>query len=168
MKILIIGSLDMSVSEMINEAIIAKGMKKKEVAYKMGWTPQNFTNRLRLNTIDAEEWIKLAKILGYEVQMVDMESGRALKQRRPSSGPRVMQMIDGIKYDTEKADSICRSPKLYGGWFELFKDIQTGNFYTVAYLETGKSACMALISAEDAKRFYEDCGGENADEIFHS
>lgn len=152
----------MSVSEMIKQAIAAKGMRKKDVAAQMGWSPQNLTNRLKLNTIDAEEWIKLAKILGYEVQMVDIESGKALKPRKPSSSPRVVQMMEGYTYDTEKADSICRSPKLYGGWFELFKDIPTGKFYTVAYFETGKSACMALISEEDAKKFFEDCKGEDA------
>lgn len=158
-EILIIGSKDMTVGEMLKQAFIAKGMRKKDVAAKMGWSPQNLTNRLKLNTIDAEEWIKLSKILGYEVQMVDMESGQTLKPRKPSSGPRVVQMIDGYTYDTEKADSICRSPKLYGGWFELFKDIPTGRFYTVAYLETGNSSCMALISNEDAKKFYQDCMG---------
>lgn len=166
MQTLIIGSKDMSVSEMINLAIMAKGLPKKEIAAKMGWSPQNFTNRLKNNTIDAEEWVKLAKIIGYEVRMVDIESGQTLKPRKCSAGPRVVQMIDGYTYDTDKADSVCRSPKLYGGWFELFKDIPTGKFFTVAYLETGGSSCMALISERNAKQFYIDCGGDNEVEYF--
>ena len=98
--------------------------------------------------------------------MVDTATDTVLKQRRSSSGPRVVQMIDGYSYDTDKADSICRSPKVFGGWFELFRDMVTGRFFTVAYLETGGSACVAVISKENAKRFYTDCGGEDAQSIF--
>ena len=166
MQIQVIGSNSMSVSEMIKQAIAMKGLQQKEIAVKMGWSPQNFTNRLTNNTIDAEEWVKLAAIIGYEIQMVDVESNTVLKPRRNSTGPRVKQTIDGHLYDTDKADSLCRSPKVYGGWFELFRDMGTGKFFTVAYLETGRSACVAVISKENAKRFYEDCGGEDAQSIF--
>lgn len=166
MQVQVIGSKNMTVSEMIKQAIATKGLQQKDIAAKMGWSPQNFTNRLKNNTIDAEEWIKLAAIIGYEVQMVDTATDTVLKQRRSSSGPRVVQMIDGYSYDTDKADSICRSPKVFGGWFELFRDMVTGKFFTVAYLETGGSACVAVISKENAKRFYTDCGGEDAQSIF--
>lgn len=160
MKKNVIGSVDMTVSEMINRAIEVKKMQKKEVARQMGWSPANFTNRLRNGTIDAEAWIRLCSILGYELQMVDMENGSVLHQRKPSSGPRVVQTIEGYMYDTDKAESICKSPKVSGGWFELFKDAKTGRFFTVAYLEPGDSACMALISKENARQFYQNCGGE--------
>ena len=149
----------MDVSEMLNQAMLVKGVRKKDVAEKMGWSSQNFSNRLKNKTIDAEEWIKIAGILGYEIQMVDMESKVALKPRKESSGPRV-------PFDTEKATSLCRSPKVYGGWFELFQDFATKQFFTVAYFETGESACLARISKENAERFYLDCGGEEASDYF--
>lgn len=166
MNIPLMGSESMSVSDMINNAIAVKGFKKKDVAAQMGWSPQNFTNRLKLGTIDAEEWVKLSKILGYEIRMIDLGNGATLKLRKQSSSPRVVQQIDGYTYDTKNADAICHTPKLYGGWFELFKDIQNNKFFTVAYLETGGSSCMALISESDAKQFYIDCGGETPEEIF--
>lgn len=156
----------MTVSEMIKQAIATKGLQHKDIAAKMGWSPQSFTNRLRNNTIDADEWIKLAAIIGYEVQMVDMANNTVLKQRRGSSGPHVVQTINGYTYDTDKADALCRSPKVYGGWFELFRDMTTGKFFTVAYFETGGSACAAVISKGNAKQFYIDCGGEDVKSIF--
>ena len=64
------------------------------------------------------------------------------------------------------ATSLCRSPKVYGGWFELFQDFATKQFFTVAYFETGESACLARISKENAERFYLDCGGEEASDYF--
>lgn len=166
MKTQVIGSRNMSVSEMIKQAIATKGLQQKDIAAKMGWSPQNFTNRLKNNTIDAEEWIKLARFIGYEIQMVDVATDTVLKLRRNSSGPRVVQMIDGYSYDTDKADALCRSPKVYGGWFELFRDMATGKFFTVAYLETGGSACVAVISRDNARQFYEDCGGTESEKIF--
>ena len=60
MQVQVIGSKNMTVSEMIKQAIATKGLQQKDIAAKMGWSPQNFTNRLKNNTIDAEEWIKLA------------------------------------------------------------------------------------------------------------
>lgn len=166
MKKLAIGSSNMNVSEMLNQAMLVKGVRKKDVAAKMGWSSQNFSNRLKNKTIDAEELIKLASILGYEIQMVDVESKAVLKPRKESSGPRVVQIVDGISFDTEKATSLCRSPKVYGGWFELFQDFATREFFTVAYFETGESACPARISKENAERFYLDCGGEDASDYF--
>lgn len=162
----VIGSNDMTVVEMLTEAMLRRGVKKKYVAEKMGWSSQNFSNRLKNCTLDAEEWVKVAKILGYEVIMVEEESRAVLKPRNKSTGESVKQYIDGFTYDTDKATSICHSPKLYGGWFELFKDVQSGKFFTVAYFETGKSACVAKITKEDAEKFYEDCGGEDKAEFF--
>lgn len=167
MKRLSIGSSTMNVSEMLNQAMLVKGVKKKDVAAKMGWSSQNFSNRLKHKTIDAEEWIKLAGILGYEIQMVDLESKAILKPRKESSGPRVVQVVDGILFDTEKATSICRGPKIYGGWFELFQDFASNEFFTVAYFETGESACPARITKENAERFYLDCGGEDVTDYFN-
>lgn len=166
MKSSSIGSSTMDVSEMLNQAMLVKGVRKKDIAAKMGWSSQNFSNRLKNKTIDAEEWIKLAGLLGYELQMVDIDSKVVLKPRKESSGPRVVQIVEGISFDTEKATSLCRSPKVYGGWFELFQDFATRQFFTVAYFETGESACLARISKENAERFYLDCGGEEASDYF--
>ena len=47
----------MKVAEIIEKAIADKGLQKKDIAQKMGWSPQTFNNRLRNNTISSEEWI---------------------------------------------------------------------------------------------------------------
>lgn len=163
----VLGSSFMTVVEMLNQAMLAKGMKKKDVAAQMGWSSQNFSNRMKNGTIDAEEWVKISNILGYEIQMVDLSSNLVLKQRQKSTGPRVVQLVDGIQFDTDKSTSLCHTPKIYGGWFELFKDICTGEFFTVAYFETGNSACLARITPENAKQFYLNCGGEEDSGYFN-
>lgn len=162
----VIGSNEMTVAEMLTEAMLKRGVKKKDVAKEMGWSSQNFSNRLKKRTLDAEEWVRIADILDYEIQMVEKGNGTVLKQRNKSLGVRVTQCVDGYTYDTDKATSICHSPKLYGGWFELFKDVPTGRFFTVAYFETGESACLAAITKENAEKFYKDCGGEDGQDYF--
>ena len=64
----------LSVSDLIKQAIAESDKQQKEVSAHMGWTPQNFANRIKNNTIDADEWVEIAKFLGYEVKMVTTEA----------------------------------------------------------------------------------------------
>lgn len=156
----------MKVSDIIKTAILASDKQQKEVAQKMGWSPQSFANRLKKGTIDADEWVKIADILGYEVKMVAAD-GSSLQAQKRSSSPRIQQMIDGFTYDTEKADAICRTPKLAGGSFQLFKDLSSGKFYIVIYCDWGsQEGIITPVTDEEAERFFEKCCGSSDPEIF--
>ena len=48
-KIEIVGG-DMKVSEIIKTAILSSDKQQKEVAEKMGWSPQSFANNLGIST----------------------------------------------------------------------------------------------------------------------
>ena len=157
---------DMKVSEMIKTAILSSEKQQKEVAEQMGWSPQSFANRLKKNTIDADEWVSIAHILGYELKMVARD-GKSVQAKRKGFGPRVQQMVEGYAYDTEKADAICRTPKVAGGCFELYRDLMTRQFYIVVSCSWGKQNGIVIpITKDEAKEFYYECGGMNADEIF--
>lgn len=164
-KIEIVGG-DMKVSEIIKTAIQSSDTQQKEVARKMGWSPQSFANRLKKNTIDADEWVAIAHILGYELKMVSQD-GASLKPKRKGFGPRVQQMVDGYAYDTEKADAICRTPKVAGGSFEMYRDLTSRQFYIVIYCDWGtQTGIVTPVTDEEAREFYDGCGGMNADAIF--
>ena len=96
-----------SMSEILRDALEAKGYSQREFAKKMGWTPQNFSQRLKKNSFSAEEWRKMAYMLGYEVRLVELESGIEFESRRKGHGRRVRQVIKGVLYDTHKADMLC-------------------------------------------------------------
>lgn len=157
---------DMKVSEIIKTAIQSSDTQQKEVAQKMGWSPQSFANRLKKNTIDADEWVAIAHILGYELKMVSQD-GASLKAKRKGFGPRVQQMVDGYAYDTEKADAICRTPKVAGGSFEMYRDLTTRQFYIVIYCDWGtQTGIVTPVTDEEAREFYDGCGGMNPEQIF--
>ena len=157
---------DMKVSEIIKTAILSSDTKQKEVANKMGWSPQSFANRLKKNTINADEWVSIAHILGYELKMVSQD-GSSIQAKRKGFGPRVQQMVDGYAYDTEKADAICRTPKVAGGSFELYRDLTNQQFYIVIYCDWGaQTGIVTPVTDEEARAFYDGCGGMNAEAIF--
>ena len=76
---------DMKVAEIIKTAILASDKQQKEVAEKMGWSPQSFANRLKKGTIDADEWVDIAHILGYELKMVAQDGSKMQPKRKRSS-----------------------------------------------------------------------------------
>ena len=157
---------DMKVAEIIKTAILASDKQQKEVAEKMGWSPQSFANRLKKGTIDADEWVDIAHILGYELKMV-AQDGSSIQPKRRGFGPRVQQMVDGYAYDTEKADAICRTPKVAGGSFELYRDLTSKQFYIVIYCDWGsQNGIVTPVTDDEAREFYDGCGGMNADTIF--
>ena len=120
----------------------------------MGWTPQNFQNRLRNNTIDADEWVEIAHYLGYEVQMVHQtDEGIAGQQ---AVGPATRQMVDGIIYDTKTAKAICHSSKFVGTFFELYRT-EAGDFFIVMYSKWIEKGQIIPITPAHAEEFMSDC-----------
>ena len=145
----------LSVSDVIKQAIAESEMQQKEVAAHMGWTPQNFANRLKNNTVDADEWVEIAKFLGYEVKMVSSE-GKELKERSKGVGSRVVQMVNGVTYDTEKSDAICHSSEFAGSFFELYMDPE-GRKFVVLYADWQNDGIVMPVDEDHAQKFMEAC-----------
>ena len=144
----------MSVSDIIKKAIEDSPHQQKEVAAFMGWTPQNFQNRLRNNTIDADEWVKIADYLGYEVKMVNQAGENIAGQQ--AKGRATRQMVGGIIYDTKTAKSICHSSKFVGTFFELYR-METGDFFIVMYSKWLEKGQIIPVSPAHAEEFMADC-----------
>lgn len=160
------GGDKVTVSEMIKAAASAKGITKKEVAAFMGWSAQNFANRLRNNTISGEEWLKIASYLGYEVKMYERDSGEELKTRKRGIGPRVRQRVNNVNYDTFKADALCHTEEEFGWFLELYRDSQ-GRLFVVHYTSwTDGVNLISPVGFEDAKKLYEQFGDGTEDTFF--
>lgn len=147
----------LSVSDVIRQAILESDRQQKEVAAHMGWTPQNFSNRLKNNTIDADEWVEIAKFLGYELRMVDTRSGECLREKQKGVAPRTVMMVNGVTYDTEKSEAICHTNTFMGCYFELYKDAE-GRYFVVMVAEWNQYDGVVMpISEFFAVKFIEDC-----------
>lgn len=163
-----------SMSEILKDALDAKGYSQREFAKKMGWTPQNFSQRLKKNSFTAEEWRSMAYKLGYEVRLVELESGIEFESRRKGHGRRVRQVVNGVLYDTHKADMLCgdfyrdgTNEYIDGMAFELYVDC-FGRFFVARYTDwENGSDSITTIGKEDAYKLYRKYGdGSLKDGIF--
>ena len=91
---------------MVRAALAGAGKTQKELAEHMGWTPQNLSGRLKNNSLTFDELSKALHFAGYEVSMSDA-SGAGLPELGNSTSPAVAQTVDGVRYDTRKAESLC-------------------------------------------------------------
>lgn len=149
------GDLALSVSDVIKQAISESDKQQKEVAAHMGWTPQNFANRLKNNTVDADEWVEIAKFLGYELKMVD-KSGESLKEKKAGVGDKVVKMVGGVTYDTEKSEAICHTSEFAGSFFELYIDLE-GRKFIVLYAEWVEDGIVMPVDDTHAEKFMDVC-----------
>ena len=156
MSILVLAGDIVSVSEIIKQAMAEKGVQQKDVAAHMGWSPQNFANRLRNNTVDADEWVEIAKFIGYEIKMVGSD-GVTMEEKKKGIGQRVTQMVDGVIYDTDKAEAICHTNEFADSFFELYKR-NDGSMFIVLYAKWMHGAGTIMpVEDSDAERFISIC-----------
>jgi hypothetical protein len=150
----------MSVSEIIEKAIADKGIQKKDIAEKMGWSKQNFSQRLKNNSVSAEEWVKIADIIGCSVEMIT-ESGNTVVPLSQGVGPKVCKMVNGYMFDTTKSNAICHSSKIHGIFFELYKTLED-RYFLVIYTDfeiIGKDYPVIEITKDIADTFISECAG---------
>ena len=154
---------NMKASEIIKTAILASDKKQKDVAEKMGWSQQNFANKLRNNTIDADEWLSISHTLGYELKMVS-KNNFTLEIQNRGFYPRAQQIVDGYAYDTEKGTAICRTPKMAGVCLELYKDLPSNRLYIVIYYNWGQQKEFIVpVTEQEAHEFCRSCGVRSSD-----
>lgn len=149
----------MRASEMVRAALAGAGKTQKELAEHMGWSPQNLSGRLKNNSLTFDELSEALHFAGYEIGMSDA-SGSGLPVLNNSSSPAVAQTVDGVRYDTRKAESICtnKSVMFEDFYMELFVDA-SGKYFTVLYQLFGcQQHTITPVSTYLAKQFSERFG----------
>ena len=139
---------------MVRAALAGAGKTQKELAEHMGWSPQNLSGRLKNNSLTFDELSEALHFAGYEIGMSDA-SGAGLPVLNNSSSPAVAQTVDGVRYDTRKAESICtnKTAMFEDFYVELFEDA-AGNYFTVLYQlsgfqhHPGKRPCCPAVLRE--------------------
>lgn len=150
-----VGGDGVTPAEVVKDLISRSSMQQKDVAEKMGWTEQAISNKFRRNSLSAEEYLKMLEILGYELKIVESETSEEVFTRRKGVGSRLKMMVNGIKYDTYKADALCHSDENEDIFYELYVD-QEGRYFVAQYVNwDGGVNSISPIGAEDAKRLIE-------------
>lgn len=147
-----LGGEKMTVANICRDLIEKSSLQQKDVAEAMGWSQGAFSNRLRRNSLSAEEFLKLIGILGFDFKIVEKKTNEEIRTRRKGVGERLQMMVNGVKYDTYKADAICHSDENDDMFFELYQDSE-GRYFVAQYVRwKGGVSSISPIGAEDAKR----------------
>jgi len=154
-----------SMSEILRDALMSKNISQRKFAQMMGWTPQNFGQRLKKGSFTAEEWNQMMNRLGYEVKLIELESGVKFESRKKGHGRRLRQVRNGIVYDTYKADALCsdfysdaENEYTDGMAFELYVD-SLGRFFVARYVEWDNGTdSISPITKEEAMKLNQKYG----------
>ena len=148
-----VGGTIMTVAEIVKELIKTTDLQQAEVARLMGWTPQNLSNRLGRNTLYAEDFMKLLDVIGYKAVIVEKETEEEVKTRKRGIAPRLQMMVNGVKYDTYKADALCHTEPIQDCMFhELYQNEEGEYFLAQVMLCEGGVDSITPVTEEAAKK----------------
>ncbi|MCX4355898.1 MAG: hypothetical protein OSJ43_06690 [Oscillospiraceae bacterium] len=157
----------MASKEILEAVLRDTGTSKAAAASKIGWLPQTLSNKLRMKTMRADEFLELMEALGVSITYTLKETGTAVRVRIPGAGRKVRKMVDGIIYDTAAASAI--SNNFYsdgvneytdGMARELYKDSDNRFFFAEYSSLEGVNDRIIPITANDAADFIKKYGTE--------
>lgn len=148
----------MTPTEILKDLIDRSSMQQKDVAKRMGWSPQGISNRFRRGTFNTEEFVKMLGILGYEMKIVKADSSEEVCVRKRGVGKRLKMVVNGVRYDTYKSDAICHSDESQDIFYELYRDAE-GRYYVANYVKwEGGVSSISPIGEDDAQRLMQKMG----------
>ena len=153
-------------AEMVRDALTASHKTQVELAAQMGWSKQNLNSRLKNDSLSFNEVVRMMAICGYEVKLLNAD-GEEPVEAEDTGSPRVSKMVDGVPYDTSKAESLCTSRSADDDEFfmELFKDVSGGYFVVYYELWEGGHHHISPVSREGAQKVWERLSGRPSDEL---
>ena len=131
-----------------------RGRTQKSLAEELGIGAQTFSKKLVNDTLTAREFIAAINALGLTMTFTDKTTGAEVKERKLGVIPRVSMVVDGIRYDTFKADALCHT-QLDAWTLELYKDAQGRHFLAISSAWDGAKSALIPCKESDAMQFYE-------------
>lgn len=133
-----------------------------DAAARVGWVPQQLSQRLTRNSLRADEFLNLLEGIGVDVMLVNKEDGTIIRLR---AGRRVKAMVDKVVYDTDNAYPLANNfyadgvnEYTYGKALELYVDSEGRYFFAEYSNWEGAKDRIVPVSATDAASFIETYG----------
>ena len=149
----------MKVAEMCSSLIEQSDVQKQEIAAAINKSPSSLSNRLKRNSLSAEEFVKIIKTLGFEIAIKNPKTGEEVHTYRRGIGKRLKMSIKGVMYDTYRADAICHSDEKNETFIELYRD-REGRYFVAQYncWQGGKCTISTIdnAAANAMKEKYKD------------
>ena len=161
------GGEGMNAKDMLLAALRETKTTQAEAATKVGWMPQQLSQRIVRNSIRADDFLSLLEAIGIEVTLTVRDTGNPVRVYVKGAGRRVKAMVDRVTYDTAASNAI--SNNFYadgvneytdGKAMELYID-KEGRYFFAEYSnwEGGKDR-ISPVSAAEAAAFIEKYGPE--------
>lgn len=161
------GGEGMNAKDMLLAALRETKTTQAEAATKVGWMPQQLSQRIVRNSIRADDFLSLLEAIGIEVTLTVRDTGNPVRVYVKGAGRRVKAMVDRVTYDTAASNAI--SNNFYadgvneytdGKAMELYID-KEGRYFFAEYSnwEGGKDR-ISPVSAAEAAAFIEKYGTE--------
>lgn len=149
----------LTASQMVKAVLVKTGKTQAELAEYMGWSKENVSRKLKNEALTFGEIVKVLALGGYSVKIVNGDD-EELPALNNSDSPRVTRMVEGVVYDTAKAESICSSRGVPSDelYMELFKDVSGAFFLAYYQLWEGGHNHITPMTNSAAKRFYQRYG----------
>lgn len=147
----------MTAAELLTNALDNRGRTQKELAKFLHAKTVTLHKRIAQNGLKAQEFMDAAEYLGYKVMLVDAETSAEMKVTHKGVGPRTRRRIDGVVYDTGKANALCHTNPENGWWMELYE--KDGQYFAAHYSEwDGVDDFITLCPADEAQKLVEEYG----------
>lgn len=116
-------------AEILSDLLSSTKTSQRELAQRMGCSPQLLNSRLKRDTFPASDWMQAVASLGMKVDVTQAD-GSALKlpARRPIT-QRFRKVEDGIVYDWDHSVGLSHALAT-GGLYELCQ-LEDGTYFVV-------------------------------------
>lgn len=149
-------------NNLLLSALEETDVMKTELAKRVGWTPQRLSNKLKRNSLSADEFIMLLDEIGVDVKLVVRDTGVVVKPTMKKVGVRINMVVDGVRYDTANSHAIANdfysdgeNEYTDGRARELYVN-KKGEYFFAEYVEWDQNQNRIVpVPAAEAMKFAE-------------
>lgn len=155
--------LKLSASEIIRKALTESGFTHSSLGKILGCTGQNISNKLRRNTLSADEFVSWLDIMGFDVTVTCRKTARNIEDIDFGTNHRIRyikRVVDGKYFNNRTADVVANTfQKGVDGVFdengrasELYR-ISDGTYILVEYGKEPGSDIVSIVPKTIADMF---------------
>ena len=155
----------MTVKEIVDLVISARGLTQGRLADELGIARPTFNRYLNDDVLKFKYLSEILEKYNISLKIVDGISGKELEPNRMGRGKRVVQVVDGVTYDTGKAYAIANDffadgkHEFSNGFARELYRMKDGTYFYAIYTEWNDKATIAPnVPEESALKFVKTYG----------
>lgn len=95
-----------TIVELFDRALHSRRLTQTTASEKLGWSVQKLNRKINTGAFKLQEFLDVMDVLGFDVELVDRETGKFAASRTQGAGERVKMMVSSVLYDTATSDAL--------------------------------------------------------------